>query len=148
MFGEVNRPVPTTAVTLRWLASPASPPVSRVTTPSFQARSPSTSMVGAPNDSAVLGHLLGLGDHLGRVQQRLGRDAADVEADPAQRAAAVHQDDLFAQVGGPEGGGVAAGTGAEHQDLGVLVAALAGRHRLAARPPAWCRCGPACRRLR
>ena len=39
-------------------------------------------------------HLLGLGDHLRRVQQRLGRDAADVEADPAERAAGVDHDDL------------------------------------------------------
>ena len=37
---------------------------------------------------AVLAHLLGLGDDLGRVQQRLRRDAADVEADPAERVAA------------------------------------------------------------
>ncbi len=68
---------------------------------------------GEPGDDAVLpaaqgvevdggggegqpgvGHLLGFGDHLGGVQQRLGRDAADVEAHPAQRAAGVDHDDL------------------------------------------------------
>ena len=51
MFGEVNVPVPTTVVTLRFLASPVSPPVSRVTTPSFQLRSASRSIVGAVNDT-------------------------------------------------------------------------------------------------
>ena len=43
MFGEVNLPGPTTVVTLRCLASPVSPPVSRVTTFSFQPRSASRS---------------------------------------------------------------------------------------------------------
>ena len=38
-------------VTLRWRDSPARPPVSRATTPSFQARSASRSMVGAANES-------------------------------------------------------------------------------------------------
>ena len=45
---EVNRPTPVTVVTLRFLASPARPPVSLVTTLSFQPRSPSMSIVGAP----------------------------------------------------------------------------------------------------
>ena len=35
MFGEVKVPVPTTVVTLRFLASPVRPPVSRVTTSKF-----------------------------------------------------------------------------------------------------------------
>ena len=72
---------------------------------------------------------LRLGDHLGGVQQRLGRDAADVEADAAQGRPALDQHHLLAEVGGAEGGGVAAGTGAQHQHLGVevaLAAALAG----------------------
>ena len=51
MFGEVNLPVPTSVETLRCLASPVSPPVSRLTTPSFQPRSASRSMVGAPKVS-------------------------------------------------------------------------------------------------
>ena len=51
MFGEVNVPVPTTVVTLRCLASPVRPPVSRLTTPSFQERSASRSIVGEANDS-------------------------------------------------------------------------------------------------
>ena len=46
MFGEVKVPVPTRVVTLRCLARPVRPPVSRVTTPSFQLRRASRSMVG------------------------------------------------------------------------------------------------------
>ena len=53
MFGEVNLPVPTTVVTLRWLASPDSPPVSRLTTPCFQPRSASRSTVGAAKASPL-----------------------------------------------------------------------------------------------
>ena len=47
MFGEVKVPVPTRVWTLRCLARPVSPPVSRVTTLSFQPRRASRSMVGA-----------------------------------------------------------------------------------------------------
>ena len=143
MLGEVKVPVPTRVVTLRCLARPARPPVSRVTTPSFQPRRASRSMVGAANDEPGVAHLLGFGDHLGGVQQRLGRDAADVEAHPAQRAAGVDHHDLLAEVGGPERGGVATGPGAEDQDLGVHVALLPGvgggradrARRLAGRAP-------------
>ena len=127
-FGEVNRPVPTTVVTLRCLASPVSPPVSRVTTPSFQSAQRVQVDGRRGEDQPVAGHLLGLGDHLGRVQQRLGRDAAHVQADPAERTAAVDHDDLLAQVGGPERRGVAARSGAEHEHLGVLVTALTRRY--------------------
>ena len=43
--------MPTRVWTLRCLASPVSPPVSRVTTPSFQPRSTSRSIVGGVKDS-------------------------------------------------------------------------------------------------
>ncbi len=62
--------------------------------------------------------------HLGGVQQRLGRNTADVEADPAQRWIALHQHRLHAQIGGPERSGIAARPGAEHHHLGMNVAAL------------------------
>jgi hypothetical protein len=51
MFIAVNRPTPTIVVTLRCFAKPARPPVSRDTTPSFQPRSASSSIVGAANDN-------------------------------------------------------------------------------------------------
>ena len=68
-------------------------------------------------------HLFGLRHHLGRMQQRLGRNAADVEADAAERRIALDQHDFLAQVGGAEGGGIAAGAGAQHHDFGVQVGA-------------------------
>ena len=71
---------------------------------------------GAERD-AVLAHLLGFGDDLGGVQQGLGRDAADVEADSAERRPAVDQHDLLAQVGRAERGRVAARPGAEDEHV-------------------------------
>jgi hypothetical protein len=65
--------------------------------------------------------LRGLGHHLGHVEQGLGRDAADVEADAAEHRVTLDQDRLLPQVGGAEGGRVAARPGAEHEDLGVVV---------------------------
>ena len=59
--------------------------VSLPTTPSFQPRSLSRSIFGLPNAMPWCAHLLRLGDHLGDMQQRLRRDAADVEADAAER---------------------------------------------------------------
>ena len=53
-FGEANLPMPTTVVTLRCLARPESPPVSRLTTPSFQPRSLSRSTEGARRTDAVV----------------------------------------------------------------------------------------------
>ena len=119
-LSEVNRPAPWTTVTLRALASPERPPVSFLTTPSFQPRSLSMSIVGAAKLRPRCAHLLGLGDHLGGVQQRLGRDAADIEADAAQGRPALDQHHLPAEVGGAEGRGVAAGAGAQHQHLGIV----------------------------
>jgi hypothetical protein len=54
-------------------------------------------------------HGLGLFDDGRGVQQRLGRDAADIETDAAEGRIALDQDHAQAEVGGAEGGGVAAG---------------------------------------
>ena len=51
------------------------------------------------------------------MQQGFGGDTTDVQADAAECVVALDQDDLLAEVGGAEGGGVAAGTGAEDHDL-------------------------------
>ena len=70
VFGPVKRArrrAPTS--TLRRLARPARPSVSLVTASSLNARTPSRSISGSPKADA--GDLLGLGDHLGEVQQRL-----------------------------------------------------------------------------
>ncbi len=83
---------------------------------------------------AVLAHLLGLGDDPGGVQQRLGRDAADVEADAAEFRPAVHEHDFLAEVGSPERGRVAARPGAEDEHLRGDVARSGGRPGRRGRP--------------
>ena len=144
-LGEVNLPTPWTTWTLRCLARPASPPVRRPTTPSFQSASLSRSISGLPNAQAVARHLARLGDHLGGVQQRLGRDAADVQADPAERRIALDQHHLLAEIGGAERRGVAARPRAQHQHLGLDVALarpwLRRRRRLLRSSPRLCSSG-------
>ena len=88
---------------------------------------------------AVRTHRLGVVDHLGDMQQRLGRDAADVEAYAAECRARVDQDDVLPQIGSTEGGGVAAGTRPQNQDIGLEIS-LAPRVRRRLRR--WtCGCG-------
>ena len=53
----------------------------------------------------------------GGMQQRLRGNAADVEADAAESRAALDEHDFLAEVGGAEGGRIAAGTGAEDENL-------------------------------
>ena len=84
---------------------------------------------GRAEGDAVRGHGGGLVDHFGDMQQRLGRDAADVEADAAQRRAALDQHDLLAEIGGAEGGGVAARARAEHQHVAFEIGLFGRRPR-------------------
>ena len=56
-----------------------------------------------------------------RVEHRLGRDAADVEAGAAQRLAALGAGGLEAELRGADRGDIAAGAGADHQDVEVEV---------------------------
>ena len=93
VFGQVNSPVPRTTWTLRCLASDSRPPVSRPTTPFFNSRTLSTSIFGASKVMPASPSSVRLGHDLGDVQQRLGRDAADVQADAAELLAAVDQGD-------------------------------------------------------
>src|SRR5271165_4484150 len=51
---------------------------------------------------AELGHLVGFLDYPRGVQQRLRGDAADVQADAAERGPALDQRDLQAQIGRTE----------------------------------------------
>ena len=62
---------------------------------------------------------MGLLEQLGGVQQRLGRDAADVEAGAAQRLAALDAGGLQPQLGGADRRHIAAGTGADHDQVEV-----------------------------
>ena len=65
-------------------------------------------------------HLFGFLDHLRRVQQRLRRNAADIQADTAERRPALDQRYLHAEIGGTEGCGIAARAGTEHDDVEVV----------------------------
>ena len=59
----------------------------------------------------------------GAAQQRLGRDAAPVEADAAE-ILALHHAGLHAQLGGPDRGDIATGTAAEDDDIEILISHL------------------------
>jgi hypothetical protein len=65
----------------------------------------------------------------GRVQERLRGDAADVQTDPAEPVETLDQDDLLAEIRRSEGRRIAAGTGAEHDDLGHDLLHIAGGRR-------------------
>jgi hypothetical protein len=56
-------------------------------------------------------------DDFRRVQEGLGRDAAHVEAHPAEHGPALDERDLESQIRGAERRGVAAGTRAEHDEI-------------------------------
>jgi hypothetical protein len=114
-------------VTLRALAMPARPPVSFLTTPSLNARSFVEVDLGRAVLDAVAAGALDLVHHAGRVQQRLARDAADVQAHAAERVVALDQHRLHAEVGAAEGRRVAAGAGAEHEHLALDIGLAAVR---------------------
>ena len=63
------------------------------------------------------------------VQQRLARNAADIEAHAAERVIAFDQHGLHAEIGAAERGGIAARPGAEHEHLAfdIGLARMAGR---------------------
>jgi hypothetical protein len=72
--------------------------------------SKATRSADSPKASACLGHQV---VDLGRAQQRLGRDAAPVEADAAQMLA-LDQRRLHAELRRADGRDIAAGTAADH----------------------------------
>ena len=75
--------------------------------------------------------MLGFFHDRGDVQQRLGRNAADVEANAAEGGVALNDDRLHAEVGRTEGSGIAAGASAEdeHFALDVGTAGMATGNR-------------------
>ena len=96
---------------------PASPPVSLPTTLFFHASKLLEVDLGRTVRDAVLAEHLGFVHHGGDVQQRLRRDAADVEANASQRRVPFDQHGLEPEVGGAECGAVATGPRAQHQHL-------------------------------
>ncbi|MNC87581.1 hypothetical protein D3C83_33150 [compost metagenome] len=61
--------------------------------------------------------MLRLVDDLGDVQQRLRRNAAAIETDAAGVLLLVDERHLHAEIGGVEGGRIAAGAGPENREL-------------------------------
>ena len=71
---------------------------------------------------AVLGGVLAQElDVLGRVEERLGRDAADVDAGAAERLVHLDADGVEAKLGGADGGNVSARAAADDDDVGWCV---------------------------
>src|SRR5690606_34570209 len=72
----------------------------------------------AGDPDTVRGEMVpGLGVALGRVQERLRGDAADVETGPAQGASAFDAGRAHAELRGADGGDIAAGSGADHHEV-------------------------------
>jgi hypothetical protein len=65
-----------------------------------------------------------LGEQLGGVKQRLGRDAADVEAGAAQRLPAFDAGGLKPQLRRPDRGHVSARSSADHDHVEMVSAIL------------------------
>ena len=93
---------------------------------------------------AEISGVLRLVDDLGDVQQGLGRDAPDIQADAAEGGIAFDDYGLEAEVGGTEGSRVTAGAGTEDEQvaLDVGTAIVAGGNRCR------CRCCGCCGRRR
>ncbi len=74
----------------------------------------------AERDAVIREHLR-LVHHRGDVQQRLRRNAADVEADAAELRVALDEHSLHSEIGRAERGAVAAGASAQHEHLALDV---------------------------
>ena len=69
-------------------------------------------------DDAVRRQLMGEGEvALARLEQRLARDAADVQAGAAERGVLLDAGDAHAELGGADGGDVAARSGADDDQV-------------------------------
>ena len=84
---SATSPRPATTVTLRPFSSDSRPLVSRSTTSCLRAWAWPRSSVGSPASTPNSDAPLDRAQHLGRLEQLLGRDAAPVEARPADPAA-------------------------------------------------------------
>ncbi len=72
---------------------------------------------GLAEGHTVVADFFRLIDDLGHMQQRLGRNAADIQAHPAQGGVLFHQHHLLAQIGRAESRGITAGASAQYQHL-------------------------------
>ena len=122
--GPVSVARPCRYFTLRSCATWPTPPVSLSTTPCLNDRSLSTSTVRLAERDAPRAGVARFVDHLRDVQQRLRRNAAAIEADAAGVLLLVDERHLHAEIGGVEGGRVAARSRAEDRNLRRFASAI------------------------
>ena len=121
VWASANAARPFSHVTLFFLNRNSIPPVSCLTA-SLPLAVHDRQVERGRHVDAELGHraIGGVIEQLGRVQHRLRRNAADVEAGAAERLAAFGARGLQPQLRGADRGDVAAGAGADHQDVIIV----------------------------
>ena len=103
--------------TLRCFESCPRPPVSFLTTLSLNPRRPVNVNLRFAEFYAPVFGVLRFVDQLGNMQQRLGRNAAAVQAHAAGVRFGVNQRDLHSEVSGEKCGGVASRASADYCDV-------------------------------
>ena len=123
------RPVPWKAVILFFLNRKATPLVVASTTSPLRFISWAKSSLGGPSTmpwtAEVVARLL---EQMRGLQQRLGRDAADIEAGAAEGGALLDHRHLHAELGGADRRHIAARTGADHDKVEACVGHDAAPH--------------------
>ena len=90
----------------------------------FQARSLSTSILGGSKGDAAMGGFARFAMMLcAAFKQRLGGDAAAIEANAAESFVLLDQNDFFAEVGGVKRRGITARPAA-HNTISVLIGSM------------------------
>ena len=112
------RPVPWKAAILFFLNRKATPLVVASTTSPLRFISWAKSSLGGAEHDAVHGEVVArLLEQMRGLQQRLGRDAADIEAGAAEGGALLDHRHLHAELGGADRRHIAARTGADHDEV-------------------------------
>ena len=112
------RPAPWKASILFFLNRKSTPLTLPSTPSSLNFIIAARSSFGAPTPMPILAErVTGLLEHLGGVQQRLRRDAADVEAGAAEGGALLDHRDLHAELRRADGADIAARAGADDDEI-------------------------------
>ena len=124
------RPVPWNEVILFLRNRKATPLVVASTTSPLRFISWAKSSLGGRQHDAVLGEIVArLLEQVRGLQQRLGRDAADIEAGAAEGRALLDHGHLHAELGGADRRHIAARPGADHDEVEGFVAIRIHRRR-------------------
>ena len=116
LLAETNLPEPMCTSILFFFIRPVTPLLSCPATPRERwTMAPRSALTLSRGQAIVLG-VLHLVKHFGRTQQRLGRDAAPVEADAAQ-ILALDDRGLQAELRRADGSDIAAGAGTEDDEI-------------------------------